>query len=53
MRFLKSANFLKVILNHITLGGHMEGDSRPSWYIKENKSGKRFNGCCLSPRLMA
>lgn len=59
VRFLKSANFLKVILNHITLGGHMEGDSRLSWYIKEKKSGKMVQwvllvtGCCLSLRLTA
>lgn len=41
MGFLKSAKFLEVILNHVTLGGPMEGHSRPSWCIKEKKkSGK-------------
>lgn len=51
MRFLKSANFLKVILNHIILGGHMEGDSRPSWCIQEKEAARWFNGRCLPPRL--
>lgn len=38
MGYLKSANILKVILNHITLGSHMEGDVRPSWCIEGGKS---------------
>lgn len=48
VRFLTSANFLKVILNHITLGGHMEGDSRPSWCIKEKRSGKMVQRVLLA-----
>lgn len=37
MGFLKSANFLKVILNLRTLGSHMEENGRPPSCIKEKK----------------
>lgn len=35
--YLKSANFLKVILNHIALGIHVEGDGRPFWCTEGGK----------------